>query len=516
MAKRDTRGASLTPSERRQTLATVPRPNRRSVAALIGGGAASLFLTGLRPSAVLAATPYQAKVRSLFLRPSKPTAGTRTVVIMRVETVGRGIRSIPWEIKIDNRVVARGTRRNVKAGSRFDVSAGWTATGGLHNFLGTADPRNTLREVGRERYDNGQGFSIRIAAASTAPTTRSTVPSRSLTPTTRGTTPRRSAPSMPFLVRIDSISVTPTVPLKGQTATIRVRARAYGSGRKSVSYRIKRPGQSDYNGTKTNVSSGSTFDISVPWQPNGGRHKVAAGLDPNNTLGEPSSLRSDNVKDLNVLVTDWPQWAQAAIDGAVKGIRMWQLTAHFRNVKIMATSAIGAPGCLTGPSIRNYIRNEMRTKGCPNDIADDFADAISKAFKDWQDKVTIPGLPWYPAFAAFPGPQAPPMPNVPTPLVSLVSSKVGAMAPPALKIAIEAKLGSMKNLAGAQPAISLVATKIGGRFSTWLAANQVKLVMGKGPVPTFAPPYVPVGPVQNGSVLPNPGSLNGYQFPNAP
>ena len=43
-----------------------------------------------------------------------------------------------------------------------------------------------------------------------------------------------------------------------------------------------------------------------------------------------------------------------------------------------------------------------------------------------------------------------------------------------------------------------LATWVEGSFSDW--KNGVRLVglMGRGPVPTFAPPYVPVGPVISG------------------
>ena len=41
----------------------------------------------------------------------------------------------------------------------------------------------------------------------------------------------------------------------------------------------------------------------------------------------------------------------------------------------------------------------------------------------------------------------------------------------------------------------------------WLPMQQVMLVMGKGPIPTFAPPFVPVGPVVMGDNLPIPGHL---------
>jgi hypothetical protein len=35
-------------------------------------------------------------------------------------------------------------------------------------------------------------------------------------------------------------------------------------------------------------------------------------------------------------------------------------------------------------------------------------------------------------------------------------------------------------------------------FMTWQTSTQVTNVLGAGPIPTFAPPFVPVGPVVGG------------------
>ena len=35
-------------------------------------------------------------------------------------------------------------------------------------------------------------------------------------------------------------------------------------------------------------------------------------------------------------------------------------------------------------------------------------------------------------------------------------------------------------------------------FNLWKVSTMVTNVMGTGPIPTFAPPYVPVGPVVGG------------------
>ncbi len=71
------------------------------------------------------------------------------------------------------------------------------------------------------------------------------------------------------------------------------------------------------------------------------------------------------------------------------------------------------------------------------------------------------------AFATWPGPQATPMANVPTPLAAMIAPL----------------------------------------FLAWLGAQMVSGVLGHGPVPGFAPPHSPVGPVVGGEVLPNPDCL---------
>ncbi len=44
-------------------------------------------------------------------------------------------------------------------------------------------------------------------------------------------------------------------------------------------------------------------------------------------------------------------------------------------------------------------------------------------------------------------------------------------------------------------------------FQFWTATTMVTNVMGTGPVPTFAPPYVPVGPVVGGVGTMTPGGF---------
>lgn len=192
---------------------------------------------------------------------------------------------------------------------------------------------------------------------------------------------------------------------------------------------------------------------------------------------------------------------------------MWKLQAKFEGLKIMSVSAIGQPGCLKGPDLDTFIKNSPTTAMMSGNEAayrDAVAAGVSKTFKNWQDQVAVPGLPWYPAFAAFPGPMAPPMPNVPIPLVACISAKlVEIFNPISMKNEMVSALsGSLKQKDPDKQHEALfdaIATVLSLSYLTWLPTQTVMVVMGKGPIPTFAPPYVPVGPVVGGDNLPTPG-----------
>jgi len=190
--------------------------------------------------------------------------------------------------------------------------------------------------------------------------------------------------------------------------------------------------------------------------------------------------------------------------------------AYFKDVKVMALSAIGTPGCLRGPKLDAYITAASGVAGLTGpakQVRDAVAEGVSECFEKWRAKVTIPGLPWYPSFSAWPGPNAPPTPNVPTPLVTLVSSQLA-------QITVKTKLRNKmtdnmhQDVAGpkATEFCDNIATSLAIAYPLWLATTQVNLAMGYGPVPAFAPPIVPVGPVVGGTIIPAPGPLASGSF----
>jgi hypothetical protein len=230
------------------------------------------------------------------------------------------------------------------------------------------------------------------------------------------------------------------------------------------------------------------------------------------TPAEPNKYFQDSCDKVG---KDFKDLHDTMLDAVAFAHDLWKLQAKFQNLQIMAVSAIGAPGCLSGPALESNIKNFPACaswSGNKGKYRDAVATGVSKCFKNWQDQVTVPGLPWYPAFAAFPGPMAPPMPNIPTPLIACPSAKVNdIVTPDAMKSeminAFDADLKQKDKTKQHEALFDAIATVLALAFMMWLPAQQVMLVMGKGPIPTFAPPFVPVGPVMGGDNISAPGHV---------
>jgi len=197
---------------------------------------------------------------------------------------------------------------------------------------------------------------------------------------------------------------------------------------------------------------------------------------------------------------DWTSITKLAQEAFRVGVNEWISRARIQGGKVSGPSAILTPGSLVSDTnIEVRMLQILAGSQVPREISAALAKVLAAAWSDWAASFQIHVHTAYPSFAAFPGPFAPPTPAAAAPWLSQGSS-VGELS---LKAPLLAnKLNSAirmhtKKVSGGNPdqAIKNLATWVEGSFIEW--KNLAKLVglMGKGPVPTFAPPYVPVGPV---------------------
>ena len=190
---------------------------------------------------------------------------------------------------------------------------------------------------------------------------------------------------------------------------------------------------------------------------------------------------------------------QQIIAAIESGFNTYRQTAGLVGVIINGPLAIG--GQLQGPPLDPLIKTAVSVVNWTGSKVV-MRDAVARGFdQQWSilsSTVKVPGLPWYPTFAAFPGPTAPPTPNVPTPFSVLIQDP-SAVAPLALKVGMRANLRGQFDYS--DEFFESIATGFDSAMQVWKATQMVRSVLGMGPVPNFAPPYVPVGPVVGGSIL---------------
>lgn len=176
---------------------------------------------------------------------------------------------------------------------------------------------------------------------------------------------------------------------------------------------------------------------------------------------------------------------------------LWQAQAFFRNVVIQGPVAL--MGEIGGPPLGPVLLTVTGASSGPEaQAAQALAGALDDGMKQWQSRPKFPGLPLYPSFAAMPMSRAAPTPNVPFPVAALGA---GDAAPHMTAAGRASDPGAR---AVAQAVLDAIT---GGGFQLWARSTLVVNLLGHGPVPSFAPPYVPVGPVVGGTVLPTPGVL---------
>lgn len=219
-------------------------------------------------------------------------------------------------------------------------------------------------------------------------------------------------------------------------------------------------------------------------------------------LVQPASLNKYHTDTQKMVVGKFGSYLDGICDAICSAWSQWQAAASMTGVMINA--AVATLGNLVGPPLTPLIMaSAPQATPMQMKYSTAIATAVGNAWQQYTATVKVPGLPWYPLFAAFPGPTAPPTPNIPSPVVALTQVPPN---PARMKQEMVGLLGDPQAPFHAE-LFEAVCDAFDKCFQLWQTSTMVTNVIGFGPVPTFAPPVVPAGPVVGGTGTMAPGGL---------
>lgn len=222
------------------------------------------------------------------------------------------------------------------------------------------------------------------------------------------------------------------------------------------------------------------------------------------TLFVPASMNKYHTDTVDEISHKFASFIDGICSAICSAWSQWQAAATMVGVMVNAVTATG--GQVVGPPLGPLIL-ASGPKATPSELkyTTAIANAIDQGWLSYTSSIKVPGLPWYPAFAAFPGPMAPPMPNVPVPVAALTQVTV----PISTMVLKQSMVGLLADPPAPHHAelLESIADAFEKCFMQWQVMTMVTNVLGMGPIPTFAPPVVPVGPVVMGTGNMTPGGF---------
>ncbi len=199
-------------------------------------------------------------------------------------------------------------------------------------------------------------------------------------------------------------------------------------------------------------------------------------------------------------IETWRGWAAAGRAALLTGVDAWADGATLSGGVVNGTSVFLPPGALSGPSFANAIDDAMMTAGAPAMAAAAFAGASWSVWDTWAASFHMTVGDAFPTFVAIPAPEVPETEMPKQPLENgLAPGRVG-LTMNVLPLALAELLGEVANESNVKTVIAEYSLAYVKDFRRWFRRAKIVNALGKGSVPTFAPPYVPVGPVVNGTV----------------
>ncbi|MBX3162271.1 MAG: hypothetical protein KF773_40275 [Deltaproteobacteria bacterium] len=228
---------------------------------------------------------------------------------------------------------------------------------------------------------------------------------------------------------------------------------------------------------------------------------TAPGMPP---LFQPASMNKYHTDTQKMHIDKIGKFIDGICSAICSAWSQWQSLATMSGIVVNAVTAMG--GMLVGPPLQPLIlASAPKESPMLMKYSNAIATVISTGWQTFTATVKVMGMPWYPAFAAFPGPMAPPTPNIPCPFAALTQVPM-SISCNALKGLKTTQLGDPM-APFHQELFEAIADAFEKCYNIWKASTMVTNVLGTGPIPTFAPPFVPIGPVVGGTAMMAPGGL---------
>ncbi len=204
----------------------------------------------------------------------------------------------------------------------------------------------------------------------------------------------------------------------------------------------------------------------------------------------------------SVSIDTWRQWTRAARDALALGVDEWSQDAVVAGGVVNGSTVFLPPGSLSGPPFEPLVAAAMQDAGAPPEVAAAFAGVAWEAWRTWAASYHLTVAKALKAFAAVPAPEAPETP------IKKRKLKSGA-APGSIGMTVEVLGEALAQVLqpvvaddpNAQTAIVEFADAYASGFGRWFRRATLVNLLGKGPVPSYSPPYVPVGPTVAGEVF---------------
>ncbi len=197
----------------------------------------------------------------------------------------------------------------------------------------------------------------------------------------------------------------------------------------------------------------------------------------------------------------WDRFVDAAQASIARGVDQWAAGAAVRQGEVNGSAVFVPPGALGSEvDFRQRVDDALLKAGAGEDVAAGLSGIAWEGWRGWSSSYSLSLADGVRAFAAVPGPEAPETALPPMRLRD--GSALGRIG-----VSAEAQSEALKRLLsqhldepGAADAIDRYARWYDKSFDKWFQHAVLTNLVAKGPVPSWAPPYVPVGPVVRGDV----------------